>query len=139
MRFEHSTEVAAPARLVFDTWLDVERWPSWTSTVTSVEPVDRGPLRVGWRARIRQPRLRVAVWQVTELVPGESFTWVARRRGTVTTGTHRVIENADGTVRVTAIVEQAGPLGWIAGMLTSRLTRRYLRTEVEGLKAYCEG
>jgi hypothetical protein len=40
---------------------------------------------------------------------------------------------------VTAIVEQAGPLGWIAGMLTSRLTRRYLRTEVEGLKAYCEG
>jgi uncharacterized membrane protein len=138
MRFEASTDVAAPARAVFDTYADVERWPSWTGSVTSVELLDQGPLRVGSRARIRQPRLPVAEWQVTELVPGREFSWVARGPGVRTTGTHRVTENADGTVRVTAILQQAGPLGWLVGILTNRLTRRYLRTEVEGLKAYCE-
>jgi hypothetical protein len=49
-----------------------------------------------------------------------------------------VTENPDGTTRVTAILEQRGTLGFAVGLLTNRLTRRYLRTEVDGLKAYCE-
>jgi uncharacterized membrane protein len=138
VRFEASADVSAPAQLVFDTYVDVERWPSWTSSVTSVELLDRGPLRVGSRARIRQPRLPVTVWQVTALVPGREFSWQASGPGVRTTGTHRVTENADGTSHVTAILEQRGPLGLVVGLLTSRLTRRYLRTEVDGLKAYCE-
>ena len=138
MRFEASVDVSAPAEEVFAAYADVEHWPSWTSSVTSVEKIDRGALRVGMRARVRQPKLPVAIWQVTELVPGKEFTWQARARGVLTTGTHRITPNPDGTVRVTAILEQAGPLGWLVGLLTRRLTNRYLRTEVEGLKAYCE-
>lgn len=138
MRFEASIDVQAPAETVFDTYADVEHWPSWTSSVTSVELLDRGPLRVGVRARIRQPRLPVAVWQVTELVPGASFTWVTRARGVTTTGTHRVVATGPGTARVTALLDQEGPLGPLVGLVTARLTRRYLRTEVEGIKAYCE-
>jgi uncharacterized membrane protein len=138
MRFEASTDVAAPARAVFDTYADVERWPSWTSSVTSVELLDPGPLRIGSRARIRQPRLPVTVWQVTTLAPGKEFSWQAFGPGVLTTGTHRVSENADGTSHVTAILEQRGPLGFVVGLMSSRLTRRYLRTEVDGLKAYCE-
>lgn len=139
MRFEAGIDVSAPAQLVFDTYADVEHWPSWTSSVTSVERLDDGPLTVGSRARVRQPRLPVAVWQVTELVPGQEFTWVARAPGVVTTGTHRVTPVGDDHARVTAILEQAGPLGPLVGLLTRRLTKRYLDTEVRGLKAYCEG
>jgi uncharacterized membrane protein len=138
MRFEASTTVSAPADTVFNTYADVEHWPSWTSSVTSVEKLDPGPLKVGLRARVRQPKLPVAVWQVTQLVPGQEFTWEARNRGVRTIGTHRVTEHADGSVGITAILEQVGPLGWLVGLLTARITRRYLRTEVEGLKAYCE-
>lgn len=138
MRFEASIDVAAPAETVFATYADVEHWPSWTSSVTSVELLDRGPLRIGVRARIRQPRLPVAVWQVTELVPGESFTWVTRARGVTTTGTHRVVATGPGTACVTALLDQEGPLGPLVGLVTARLTRRYLRTEVEGIRAYCE-
>jgi uncharacterized membrane protein len=138
MRFEASTEVSAPAKYVFDTYADVERWPSWTSSVTSVDKLEPGPLKVGARARIRQPKLPAAEWQVTHLVPGEEFTWQAFGPGVLTTGTHRVSPNADGTVTVTAILEQAGALGWLVGLVSGRITRRYLRAEVDGLKAYCE-
>jgi uncharacterized membrane protein len=138
MRFEASIDVSAPAKSVFDAYADVERWPKWTASVTSVERLDEGPLRVGSRARVRQPRLPTAVWEVTELVPGESFTWVARGPGVVTTGVHRVEPTSDGHSRATAILEQGGLLGAVVGLLTKRLTERYLKTEVQGLKARCE-
>ncbi len=139
MRFSATSDVAAPARRIFDVYTDVVRWPDWTKTVTSVERLDQGPLRVGSRARIRQPRLPVAVWEVTDLEPGRSFTWVARGPGIVTTGRHEVIPMGGvDRAQVTASLEQAGLLGPLVGLLTRRLTDRYLQTEVRGLKARCE-
>ena len=139
MRFEASIDITAPAEHVFAVYSDVERWPEWTKSVTSVERLDDGPLRVGSRARMRQPRLPVAVWEVTELVPDRSFIWVARRPGVVTTGGH-VVTPLDGRDRAlaTASVEQAGLLGPLVGRLTRRLTNDYLDMEVRGLKARCE-
>lgn len=139
MRFEASIEVSAPAEPVFDVYADVEHWPDWTPSVTSVERLDSGPFGVGSRVRVRQPRLPVAVWQVTELVPGQSFTWVARGPGLVSTGTHLVTASSTADrVTVTARLEQGGPLGAVVGWLTKRLTDRYLQMEVRGLKERCE-
>jgi hypothetical protein len=39
---------------------------------------------------------------------------------------------------VTATLEQACPVGQVVGLLTRRLTRRYLDTELRGLKSRCE-
>jgi uncharacterized membrane protein len=139
MHFEATIDVAAAADRVFDVYSDVEHWPDWSKSVTSVERVDKGPLQVGSRARVKQPRLPVAVWEVTEVVPGQSFTWIARGPGIVATGRHVVISTSrKGEVKVTASLEQAGPLGLLMGLLTKRLTDRYLQTEVRGLKARCE-
>ena len=137
MRFEATIEVAAPAQLVFDVYSDVERWPEWTESVTSVQRLDEGPFRVGSRARINQPRLPTAEWEVVELLPGQSFNWVARGPGIRTTGIHAVSGEGE-PVTVTATVEQAGPLGPVLGFLTKGLTERYLQMEVRGLKAHCE-
>jgi uncharacterized membrane protein len=138
MRFEASTEISVSAQRVFDTYADVELWPSWTWSVTSVELLDPTPLRIGSRARIRQPKLPEAVWQVTALEPGLEFRWQSMRPGVLTTGTHRVTPVGDDTCRVTAILEQAGPLGPLVGLLTRRITKRYLDAELQGIKAYCE-
>ena len=95
---------------------------------------------MGSRARIKQPRLPAAVWEVTEVVPGRSFIWMARGPGIITTGSHVVATPEEGgPVRVTASLEQAGLLGPLLGFLTKQLTSRYLQTEVRGLKAQCDG
>ena len=139
MRFEATIDVAAPAQLIFEVYTDVERWPEWTASVTSVERLDQGPLSVGSRARIKQPRLPAAVWEVTDVVAGQSFTWVGGP-GIVTMGSHVVAApEGGGPVRVTASLEQAGLLGPLLGFLTKQLTNRYLQTELRGLKARCEG
>lgn len=116
---------------------DVERWPEWTASVTSVRRLDEGPLRVGSRVRIRQPRLPTTTWTVTEVVAGESFTWVAAGPGFTTTASHRVRPDASGSVATLAL-NQAGAVGALVGGLTARLTHRYLDLEAAGLRGRAE-
>jgi hypothetical protein len=54
---------------------DVERWPEWTASVTSVALLAKVPYDVGSQARLRQPRLPVAVWTVTACEPEHYFAW----------------------------------------------------------------
>ena len=62
------------------------------------------------------------------MLPGHSFTWLARGPGIITTGSHAVATpKGGGPVRVTASLEQAGLLGPLLGLLTKQLTNRYLR------------
>jgi uncharacterized protein YndB with AHSA1/START domain len=138
MDFMRSVAIAAPPERVFAVFSDVERWPQWTPSVTSVTLLDAGPLRVGSRARIRQPRLPVALWTVTEVVRDRYFVWEARAPGVTTVGWH-VVESDTGSGSVaTSRLEQHGPGGLLVGLLTAGLTRRYLRWESDGLKAECE-
>ena len=132
-----TVEIAAPPERVWDVMRDVERWPAWTATVTSVRLLDAGPLRVGSRARVRQPRLPASAYVVTELVPGRSFTWVARTAGVRTTARHDVTPHGGGT-RVRLSVTQQGWLGVVVGRAYRGLTDRYLQQEAAGLRARCE-
>jgi uncharacterized protein YndB with AHSA1/START domain len=133
-----SVDIAAPPERVWSVMTDVERWPEWTASVTSVARVDRGPLRLGSRARIRQPRVFPAEWQVTELSEGRSFTWVTGNALARATGRHQVEPIRSGT-RATLSVRYSGLLGALVAKLTAALSDRYLALEAAGLKARSEG
>lgn len=137
MRFVRTLGIQAPPARVWQVMSDVEAWPTWTASVTSVQLLDPGPLHVGGRARIRQPRLPAATWTVTELVPGSSFAWAARGPGLRTTGTHQVAPDGDGSI-ATLTLDQEGPFGGLMSLLTRSLTERYLTLEAEGLKRRSE-
>ncbi len=133
-----STVVGAPVARVWEVLVDVERWPEWAPTVTSVRRLDGGPLDVGSRVRVEQPRIPPTVYAVTELEPGRSFTWVATGPGVRTTARHELEDLGTGGTRVTLAVEQAGPVGAVMGRFYRRLTDRYLAAEAEGLRARSE-
>jgi uncharacterized protein YndB with AHSA1/START domain len=130
-------DIAATPERVWQVLSDVESWRTWTPTITSVNLLDDGQLRVGSRAKVRQPRLGDAEYVVTELVAGRSFTWVAEHPGVLTTARHTVEPLASG-VRVRLSVAQTGWLGALMGRLYRGLTDRYLTNEANGLKRLCE-
>jgi uncharacterized membrane protein len=137
LTFQTSIEIEAPTEIVWGVIRDVERWPEWTPTVTSVRRLDSGLLIVGSRARIRQPRLPRADWRVTVLEDGRGFTWVSASPGVRVTAHHWVEARAGGS-RATLSVAFAGLFGSLVGRLTRTLNERYLRLEAEGLKRRSE-
>jgi uncharacterized protein YndB with AHSA1/START domain len=136
--FTTTRHIDAPTEPVWEVLSDVAGWPDWLPTVDSVERLDDGPLRVGSRAEVRQPRLPKAVWEVTEVVPGRSFTWEATGPGMRTIGRHEVVPDATGST-VTLGIEQTGPMGAVAAVLWRRLTQRYIELEAASLDARVTG
>lgn len=135
---ESSIEIEAPAATVWDVFADVARWPDWTESVDRLTPLDGPELEVGRRFRIEQPRFPALVWEVTEVDPGRGWTWRQRSPGGTTLAVHEVAPQADGMTLVRQRIEQRGPVGVLVGLVTRRLTRRYLTLEADGLKAASE-
>jgi carbon monoxide dehydrogenase subunit G len=130
--FETTRHIDAPTQPVWEVLFDVARWAEWTPTIDSVERLDDGPFQVGSRATVRQPKLPRASWEVSEVVDGRSFTWVARGPGMRTVARHEVVADGDGS-QVTLSIEQTGPMGAVAATVWRRLTQRYIELEAESL------
>ncbi|MFG1929197.1 SRPBCC family protein [Mycobacterium sp. NPDC048908] len=131
-------DIDAPAQVVWEVFSDVERWPEWTPSVTKIVALDGPGLAVGKRFEIKQPRMPKLVWEVTELTPGESWTWVQRSPGGSTVARHEVNAESDGRTKVRQQLDQRGPIGALVGVLMRGMTRRYLDLEATGLKARSE-
>lgn len=135
---ESGVAIDAPADVVWEVFSDVERWPEWTASVTRLVGLDGPELAVGKRFEIKQPRMPKLVWEVTELTPGQSWTWVQRSPGGHTVASHDVIAESEHRTRVRQRLDQGGPLGALVGLLMRGMTRRYLELEAAGLKARSE-
>jgi uncharacterized membrane protein len=138
MDFETSVDINAPSDAVWVTLIDVERWPDFTPSITSLELLHASPLTVGSRARIKQPGTPPLVWEVTSFEPGTSFTWRAKSLGITSVGSHK-LRPVVGGVQVTFGLHQTGPLAPIVQLFTGARTRRYVETEAASLKKRCEG
>ena len=133
-----SIDVAASPHQVWEVLVDVERWPEWTDSVSSVRLLDARPLAVGSRVEISQPRIPTGTYTVTALEPGSAFTWEQRQPGSTVSAHHECAPLPDGGTRVELRVVMSGGLGALVGRLYRRLTERYLAREVAGIKARAE-
>lgn len=138
MQISDGIDITAPIDVVWQVFADVQRWPQWTDSVTSVELPGGGPLAVGSQVKISQPRLPDATWTVTDLSPGRSWTWSSAAPGVTTTAVHTLTARGPDVTRVDQSIIQQGLLGALVGRLYAGLTRRYLRMEARGLKAASE-
>jgi uncharacterized membrane protein len=117
---------------------DVADWPRWTRSMTTVERLDDGPLRLGSQARIKQPGMQPLVWEVTTFEDRAEFSWTNRSPGVRTVGRHLLQANGDGSTRITLELHQTGPIAGLLNLMFGRRNRRYLDLEVAGLKAASE-
>jgi carbon monoxide dehydrogenase subunit G len=133
----HSVTIAADPARIWSVLADVERWPERIPTVDAVERLDPGPLAVGSRTRLQQPRLPAAVWTVTDLADGSSFTWESSSPGMTIVATHTVEPHPDGG-RLTLAVSMSGPLAAVGWLMTRRLTKQYVATEAASITRAAE-
>ncbi|HKE76007.1 MAG TPA: SRPBCC family protein [Acidimicrobiales bacterium] len=138
MNIADNVIISAPADDVWRVFTDVEHWSDWTASVTRAEFVAGAGVAAGARVRMKQPRMPVMTWEVTEYDPGVSWSWVARSPGVVTVARHRLTPQGAGATLVEQEIEHSGPLAGIVGRLTAGRTRRYLALEAAGLKERCE-
>ncbi|MCU1453527.1 MAG: cyclase/dehydrase [Acidimicrobiales bacterium] len=135
---EVSIHIEGDAARVWREMIDVERWPEWTASVTSIERLDDGPFAVGSRARIRQPGMPAGIWTVTELEPERSFTWAMSMPGVASTAEHILTATPAGGVDLMLTIDQRGLLAPLVGRLGDRRTVRLMTMEAEGLKRQVE-
>ena len=141
MEFSITTDVDAPAEIVFAVMTEIERWPEWTPTVTRVERLDGSslPLTMGSRIRIVQPKVPPADWTVTAIEAGRGFRLMSRSPGATVVANHWAEPVGDGTrSRVTLSVTFSGWLGRLIGRMMRNLNERYLAQEAAGLKQRSE-
>ena len=136
-RTRHEIDIEAPPARVWAILEDLARWPEWAPTVTAVQLLDTPPLRVGLRARLTEPKLGPAVWQVTEVSHERSFSWQTHAGGMIVSATHHVEPRAGGA-RVALAVETTGLGALLLGWLVARTSRRNLPLDAAALKRAAE-
>jgi hypothetical protein len=88
---------------------------------------------VGDMVTVKQPRLPAARCTVTAL-DNSGFTWTSSSLGVHSTGDHWAQQSSDGRTTVTLTLTLSGPLARLTAMVYSRLIRRYLRMEADGIR-----
>ena len=128
-----------PARTdaVWQVLSDVEHWRDWTPTVVEIKSLGNKGLTVGARYRVVQPKLRPAIYEVTECVPNQAFTWVPKLPGGGMIGDHR-LSKRDGATEVELSLTSKGIFANLVGKIFSKLISDYVATEAKSLKSRCD-
>ena len=136
--FRYAIEIRVSPARVWPVLVDVERWPEWTTSVTKVQRMEIGPLTLGSRIRIWQPKLMSAVWCVTSLDSQRRiFTWATRTLGVKITARHQV-EAVGAHCRVILSMHYSGLPGALLARMMREVTWDYMAREGNGLRARCE-
>lgn len=116
--------IHAPVATVWRLTTDVESWPRLTpTTMTSVERLDDGPLRVGSTARVKQPGQKATVWTVQELVPEQRFVWSASVYGVTMVARHELSAEGDGCRNRLSIEMTGRGAGLLRALIGRRITK----------------
>ncbi|MGH3503517.1 MAG: SRPBCC family protein [Nocardioidaceae bacterium] len=137
MQLRRSITIQAPISTTWERLVDIESWPGVSESIESVELVDSGPLQVGSRARVQQPKMPLMTWKVTELEPNASFVWSSKVAGVTTVAAHTITE-VGGATQMVLTIDQYGALAWLFARISAGRSRRYLELEAQAHKRSAE-
>ena len=136
MHFEYTVDISAPPDRVWQIMSDIESWPEWTGTTKSATL--HGPLERGAKATLEVDGTPKSSFVVTAIEPGRSFVWETTARGVRAAAGHYIEERPHGShVRLT--LDFSGIASVLFRPMITRVTRRNIAKEAEGLKRAAEG
>lgn len=133
-----TVDIAASPVAVWKLISDVERWPTWTPTMTSVRVRSGQGLSVGSTYEVKQPGLARSLFKVDRCDGASSFCWSARSAGVHTMADHVITERPGGGSRLTLMLTMEGPLAPVVWLVAGRKVRRFVDTEAASAKAAVE-
>jgi hypothetical protein len=138
VRFETSIEIAAPQQRVWDVLSDLVAWPGRIETVDVVEIMTAGPIAMGSRVRLKQPKLPEGIWDVTAWDAPTWFEWRQKASGVTSVAGHRVTALSADRSALSLSLEMRGLLVPLVGRLSKGMIDRYMTTEARGIKHAAE-
>jgi uncharacterized membrane protein len=138
MEFKVRIDIAQEPDVIWSVLMDLERWPEWTRSMTSVKRLDSGRLGIGSQVRIQQPKLKTLTWRVSEFVEGRVFAWDGQSPGLFVRARHEVQSSGSSGALVILTIEQSGWLSPLVNLLYGKLTKDYMEMEAQGLKRRSE-
>jgi uncharacterized membrane protein len=137
--YRTSARVEAPADVVWRVLSDVERMPTWTSSMTSVRILGPEPaIAVGSRVELTRPGLPPAVWEVDDLTEDHGFSWSSGTPGVRSGAAYRIAPVSDAACEVTLAVAQSGMLAGLTNLALGSSARDLADTELADLKVEAE-
>jgi hypothetical protein len=80
---------------VWQLLVDVEGWPAWTKSMREIKRLEDGPLAVGSRSRVTQPKGRpMGVRTTLEFIGTAPLTWLANLAAGSRIGSYLDMESA---------------------------------------------
>src|SRR3990170_2151297 len=135
---ERSVTIRVPPDKVWDAYVGMEGWLEWNRHMREAKFLGEGPLAVGKRARITLKTGMSSEWEVTELTPGKSFTWVSRVVPGLRLAFAHEVSPADGGARAVLRIDSSGPVASLAAPVLGLVYSRNLVHALERLKALLE-
>lgn len=136
--FAITVDIAAPPERVWQVMTDIDHWHEWTDSVSSIKRLNNGPFAVGTLLLMKQPKFPPALWRITEIVAGKSFSWTSTAPGMKVLASHRIEPTIIGS-RASLTLDYDGIIGGVFARMTSGITERYIAIEAAGLKKRSEG
>ena len=136
--FSIAVDIQASSDRVWAVLCDVERWPEWTSSMTTVRRMDDGPLILGSRAQVRNESCYQRFGKLLNSKRKEGSHGSPLAPVSELKGDHWIEANgARSTVKLS--LQFSGLLAPLVARIYRSLSQRYLATEAEGLRKRCEG
>lgn len=138
MHFEEAIDIEASQQRVWDVLSEIEAWPRRIETVESVESLTPGPVAIGSRIRLKQPKLPEGEWEISVWDAPTYFEFRQKSGGVTSVAGHRVEALADSRSRLTLSLDMRGLPVAVVALFFKDLTKRYMTLEAQGIKGAAE-
>jgi uncharacterized protein YndB with AHSA1/START domain len=134
---EITVDINAPISRVWETVVDIERWPEWTATVSRAKIRGDGPLGLDSKVKVFRPKFPSAVWTVTEFEAEKHIEMRTGYPGMRIVSSRDLVPRGGGCTLTLSLAFT----GWFAifvGRRTRERGNRYLAVVAGAIKRRCE-